>query len=62
MKLITNTNRAGHVSSMHARLALSCKTKGPIIFCGEKVARNGHPLAAIDSYDKCISTGLKRVS
>jgi hypothetical protein len=33
----------------------------PGIFGGQKVATNGHPFAAIDSYDKWTSTGLKRV-
>jgi hypothetical protein len=30
------------------------------IFGGQKVAKNCHPFAAIDSYEKLISAGLKR--
>jgi hypothetical protein len=56
----SNSSRAGHASSTQDRLALSFKTKVPGIFGGQKVAKNGHPFAAIDSYDKWISTGLKR--
>jgi hypothetical protein len=55
-----NCSKAGYESSTQARLALSFKTKVPGIFGGDKVARNGHPFADIDSYDKWFSTGLKK--
>jgi hypothetical protein len=56
----SNSNRAGCASSTQAMPALYFKTKVPGIFGGQKVAKHGHPFAAIDSYDKWISTGLKR--
>jgi hypothetical protein len=37
--------------STQARLALSFKTKVPGIFGADKAAKNGHPFAAIDTYD-----------
>jgi hypothetical protein len=54
------SSRAGYSSSTRARLEFSFKTKVPGIFEGENVARNGYLFAAIDSYDKWISTGLKK--
>jgi hypothetical protein len=56
----SNSSRAGYVYSTQAILALSFKTKVPGIFAGERVAINVHPLAAIDAYDKWVSTGLKK--
>jgi hypothetical protein len=50
----SNSSKAGYASSAQARLAFSFKTKVPGIFGGEKFARNGHPLYAVDVYSKWV--------
>jgi hypothetical protein len=60
LKEESKSSRAGYASFNQAMLALSFKTKVPGIFGGQKVAKNGHPFAAIDSYDKWIYTIPKR--
>jgi hypothetical protein len=47
-----HSSRVGFSSSTQARLDLSFKTKVPGIFGADKAAKNGHPFAAIDTYDK----------
>jgi hypothetical protein len=47
-------------SSTQARLDLSFKTKVPGIFEADKAAKNGHPFAAIDTYDKWVSLGIRQ--
>jgi hypothetical protein len=56
----SNSSKAGYASSTQARLALSFKTKVPGIFGADKLAKNGHPFAAIDEYSKWESTGIKK--
>jgi hypothetical protein len=56
----SNSRRVGYASSTQTSFALCFKTKVPGLFGGENVARNGHPFAAIDTYGKWVSTGLKR--
>jgi hypothetical protein len=57
-----HSSRAGFGSSTQARLALSFKTKVPGIFRADKAAKNGHPFAAIDTYDKWVSLGIRQGS
>jgi hypothetical protein len=52
--------RAGFASSTQARLALYFKTKVPRIFGADKAAKNGHPFADIDTYDKWVSLGIRQ--
>jgi hypothetical protein len=56
----SNSSKAGNSPSSQARLALSIKTKVLGIFEGGNLSKNGHTFAAIDGYDKWVSTGLKR--
>jgi hypothetical protein len=55
----SHSSRAGFSSSTQARLDLSFKTKVPGIFGANKAAKNGHPFAAIDTYDKWVSLGVR---
>jgi hypothetical protein len=55
-----HSSRAGFASSTQAHLALSSKTKVPGIFGADKAAKNGHPFAAIDTYDKWVSLGIRQ--
>jgi hypothetical protein len=56
----SHSSRAGFSSSTQLRLALSSKTKVPGIFGADKAAKNGHPFAAIDTYDKWVSLGIRQ--
>jgi hypothetical protein len=47
----SHSSRAGFSSSTQLHLALSFKTKVPGIFGADKAAKNGHPFAAVDTYD-----------
>jgi hypothetical protein len=58
----SHPSRAGFASSTKARLALSFKTKVPGIFGADKAAKNGHPFAAIDTYDNWFFWVSDRVS
>jgi hypothetical protein len=60
MQELSHSSRAGFASSIQARLALSFKTKVPGIFGADKAAKNGHPFAAIDTYDKWVSLGIRQ--
>jgi hypothetical protein len=52
--------RAGFASSTQSRLNISFKTKAPGFFGAEKAAKNGHPFAAIDTYDRWVSLGIRQ--
>jgi hypothetical protein len=42
----SKSSKAGHASSIHARLSLSCETKVAGIFVADRSEKNGHPLSA----------------
>jgi hypothetical protein len=56
----SHSSRAGFASSTQARLALSFKTKVPGIFGADKAANNGHPFAAIVTYNKWIYLEIRQ--
>jgi hypothetical protein len=56
----SHSRRAGLASSTQARLALYFKTKVQGIFGTDKAAQNGHPFAAIDTYDKWVSLVIRQ--
>jgi hypothetical protein len=56
----SHSSRAGFAWSNQAHLVLSFKTKVPGIFGADKAAKNGHPFAAIDTYDKWITLGIRQ--
>jgi hypothetical protein len=56
----SHSSRAGFSSSTQARLALYFKTKVPGIFGADRAAKNGHPFAAMDTYDEWVSLGIQQ--
>jgi hypothetical protein len=56
----SDSSRAGFASSMQSRLDLSFNTNVPGIFGADKAAKNGHPFADIDTYDKWVSLGIRQ--
>jgi hypothetical protein len=56
----SSSSRAGFSSSTQAHLDLSFKTRVLGIFGSDKAAKNGHPFAAIDTYDNLISLGIRQ--
>jgi hypothetical protein len=43
----SNSRKAGYASSAQVHLSFSFKTKVPGIFGADRLAKNGHPFAAI---------------
>jgi hypothetical protein len=56
----SHSSRSGFASSTQARLALYFKTKVPGIFGADKATKNGHTFAAIDTYNKRVSLGIRQ--